>query len=206
MLWSKTILFSLCFTELGTMWVLIMQIVRRVFFRHSETLWWITSRIIEICQNWRNERPIVNVWFKDDEFEIQLSFNSNAKFSCLADVLDIKRDEQSSWHAVADQDIDKNNSDWTMFLVTWLCLRSSTYVMFCSGRYWNQNDIHGEICGATRNHMPLDIRVSFDWYKRISKCSWNDEFRWWDISGSLQSHTRRNQRLTIKRPIIFSKF
>lgn len=115
-----------------------------------------------------------SVKFISKPFTPELSFTSNEKFPCMADVLEIKRNEEFGRHIVATKGIDVGQTIlvekpftssvclfdgtycWECFGINknFVACSKCTDVMFCSTECLHQSETH--FCGLDIHRMPND--------------------------------------------------
>lgn len=115
---------------------------------------------------------------KEEKCSVKLSFDPSENFPCLANVLEIRRNEEFGRHVIANCDIHVGKTvlieeaycslgqapdrfqcyTCTTEEANFIACPKCTDVMFCNEDCRKQNAVHEKFCGASTNRMPSDIR------------------------------------------------
>ncbi|XP_037043324.1 SET and MYND domain-containing protein DDB_G0273589-like [Bradysia coprophila] len=114
----------------------------------------------------------------EEEKGEKLSFEPSVNFPCMANVLEVRRNEEFGRHVIATCDIEVGKTvliesaycslgqapdrfqcyTCTKEEANFIPCPKCTDVMFCNEECRNENIIHKKFCGANINRMPSDIR------------------------------------------------
>lgn len=148
---------------------------------------------------------------KEEEDDLQLSFEPSVNFPYVANVLEVQRNEEFGGHVVANCDIDVGKTvviekaycslgqapdrfqcyTCTKEEANFVACPRCTDVMFCNEECRNENIIHKKFCGAVE--YKFHTRISSTWNNGIFKCRRNDSFCGSDTSESYYTSPKCHQ-------------